>query len=76
MLDDFEDLNTAKFLDEIEEEDTAPPPRARSRRRSSTRRFLGMTPIQLFIISIELFAMVCILGFFLMIVTEKMVLPL
>ena len=80
MLDDLDDLHdTSAFLDELEEEDAAPapaPPPRRSRRSHGSRSFLGMTPSQLFIIALELFMIVCILGFFLMIVTEKMTLPI
>ena len=80
MSDDFSNLDDATtFLDELEEEDflgdaaSAAPKRAR--RRAKPRKLFGMTPVQVFVIAIEIFAMVCILGFFFMIVTEKMVLP-
>ena len=80
MSDDFSNLDdAAAFLDELEEEDIlggspSPAPK-RARRRAKPKKLFGMTPVQLFVIAIEVFAMVCILGFFFMIVTEKMVLP-
>ena len=79
MSDDFSNLDdAAAFLDELEEEDilgAAPAAPKRARRRAKPKKLFGMTPVQLFVIAIEVFAMVCILGFFFMIVTEKMVLP-
>ncbi|MFC1936796.1 hypothetical protein ACFLYP_03925 [Chloroflexota bacterium] len=75
MLDDLQGMtDTSAFLDELEDEEKPKPsPKRRSRR---SMRILGMTPIQMFVISIELFLMVCILGFFFLIITDKMVLPI
>ena len=78
MLEDFDLGDSSAFLDELEAEDAAepeelpPPPPVRKRRSSTPQRIFGMTPIQLFVISVEVFFMICILGAFLMMVTEKM----
>ncbi len=76
MLEDFDLGDSSAFLDELEAEDAAEPeelpPPVRKRRSSTPQRILGMTPIQLFVISVEVFFMICILGAFLMMVTEKM----
>jgi hypothetical protein len=79
MNDDFSNLDdAAAFLDELEEEDimgSAPAAPKKARRKARPKKLFGMTPAQIFVIAVEIFAMVCILGFFFMIVTEKMVLP-
>jgi hypothetical protein len=85
MLEDFEEFdNTAAFLDELDMEDTEidmemeldeEPPR-RSRKSMPAKRLMGMTPVQWFVISFEVFLMVAIMGLFFMIITGKMVLPL
>ena len=77
MLDDITELNeNTTFVEEaktIDEEDLYPfPP---SEDEPTTKRFLGMTPAQLFVISIEFFFMVLIFGVFFMIVTERMTIP-
>ena len=77
MLDNHDDLgNTAAFLDELEEEEAASASKKKGRRKKGGKRSLGLTPIQLFVISIEVFAMVAILGMFLMIIMQKMVISL
>ena len=85
MLDDYQDMgNTAAFLDELEEEEAANAAPKKSRRKKEKKRKSKskssskskLTPFQLFIISIELFAMVAILGMFFMIITQKMVISL
>ncbi len=38
--------------------------------------FLGMTPVQRFVIAVMLLLMVCILGTFFLLVTEKIYLPI
>lgn len=74
MLDELEDLKESKtFIDEvkeIDEEDLYPFPTSSG--EATTKRFLGMTPAQLFVISIEFFFMILIFGVFFMVVTEKM----
>jgi len=73
MLDDF--LKEAKeesssFLDEVEEEpklELSPEPET---------GFMGMTPIQRFIISLMFFLMVVIIGAFFLLVTEVIAIPI
>ncbi len=77
MLDDTTGLNeSTTFVEEtkdIDEEDLYPFPIAEG--AQTTKRFLGMSPAQLFVISIEFFFMILIFGAFFMIVTEKMTIP-
>lgn len=71
MLDDLDDLgDTNSFLDDIDEDDAPSSPKPIF---SIPGRVLGMSPVQLFVISVELFFMICIIGFFFMMVTGKMV---
>lgn len=73
MLDDFlkEDKDeSGSFLDEIEEEpkmELSPEPET---------GFLGMTPIQRFIISLMFFLMVVIIGAFFLLVTGVIAIPI
>lgn len=83
MLDDFEDLQDSNtFLDDLEEDDSPPKPKKTSRglpsfsSSGSAKGFLGMNPIQTFIISALFFFSVCILGFFFLLITGKIVLPI
>jgi hypothetical protein len=78
MADDYLDAgDSSVFLDELEAEDKSPPPSQRgsgqTRRASTSQGFMGMTPIQTFIISAMFFFIVCLIGFFFMMVTGKMV---
>jgi hypothetical protein len=70
MLDDFrEQANSSPLFNEDENLDlNAFSPRTR-------RLFLGMTPAQRFVIAVMLLAIVCLLGTFFLLVTEKIVLP-
>ena len=43
--------------------------------RQPVRLFLGMTPIQRFVIAVMVLMMVCVLGSFFLLVTEKIYLP-
>ena len=57
MYDDYQDLDDAtSFLDELEEEDSIPEPAPAPKRprRNKNARVMGMTPPQLFVISVEL----------------------
>jgi hypothetical protein len=83
MLDDFEDLkDSSTFLDNLEEDDTTKkekkvkkgPPSFLS--SGTSKSFLGMTPIQTFIISALFFFSVCVLGFFFLLITGKIALPI
>jgi hypothetical protein len=79
MTDDFMDTrDSSAFLDDLVSEDSepSPPPPKKSRKglkRSKSQGFLGMTPVQTFIISAMFFFIVCLLGFFFMMFTGKMV---
>ena len=74
MVDDFQDASDSSvFLDELEAEDRSPPPSPKGSMGSTSRGLLGMTPIQTFIISAMFFFIVCLIGFFFMMVTGKMV---
>lgn len=67
MLDDFrEQASTSPFFEEVEEK-PKPAPRP--------RYFLGMAPAQRFVIALMLLLIVCILGSFALLVTNKIVLP-
>ncbi len=70
MLDNLRDsASQSPFFqeDQIPPEQQTPP----SRRGSSKGTILGMTPIQRFVLALMLFMMVCVLGSFLLIATEK-----
>lgn len=86
MSDDFLDArDSSAFLDELiaedEEDDSTPPPTpkrkgvgsAKGQESSSGTGFLGMTPVQTFIISAMFFFIVLLLGFLLLMFTGKMV---
>jgi hypothetical protein len=83
MLDDFEDLKDSNtFLDDLEEDDAPPKPKKKRKGRpsfssssGSAKGFMGMSPIQTFIISALFFFSVCVLGFFVLLITGKIVLP-
>ena len=74
MLDDFDELDSASFLDDLEVEydngKEAKPKRAsRSRRESRPERLVfGMLAWQRFVISFLLFGMVFMLGIFFLMV--------
>jgi hypothetical protein len=66
MLDDLRD---ADFVEEDEDYDElAPEP-------GPETQFLGMTPAQRFVIALMIFMMICILGSFFLLITEKVWLP-
>lgn len=58
------------FMDEKEAFEDAP-----AQEKGSTGLFLGMTPVQRFVLVVMLFMMVCILGSFCLLVTNKISLP-
>ena len=43
--------------------------------RKAIRPFLGMTPIQRFVIAVMILLMVCVMGSFFLLVTERIYLP-
>ena len=70
MLDDLRQQNDDNFFSDVEEgyeyEEVSAP---------ASAQFLGMTPPQRFVIASMLLLMVCILGSFFLLVTEKIYLP-
>jgi hypothetical protein len=72
MLDDLRNS-----INEAYEEELAAEERILEEKHSRVRKpFLGMTPIQRFIISVIFFLMVAIIGITLLIVTQKIMPPL
>jgi hypothetical protein len=68
MLEEFrEQASAAPFYDD---EDEKPVPRARP------RYFLGMSPVQRFVIALMLLLILCLVGVFALVVTGRVVLPL
>jgi len=70
MLDDFrEQADSESFFDEEEanEYDEVPV--------QTRAQFLGMTPVQRFVIAFLLLAIVCLIGTFALLATEKVILP-
>ena len=70
MLDNLrESASQSPFF---QEEPTPPEQKPSPRRRKSTSgNFLGMTPVQRFLIAVMLFAIVCILGSFILLAAQK-----
>lgn len=72
MLDDLRNSVNEAYEEEIAEEE-----RIQEEKRNRVRKpFLGMTPIQRFIISVIFFFMVAIVGITLLVVTQKIMPPL
>ncbi len=70
MLDDFrEQANASPFYEE------APPPSFEEGPLERRRLFLGMTPAQRFVIALMFLLIICLIGAFALLVTEKIVLP-
>lgn len=69
-IDDFRNELDDQF-DYVDEENEA----ARVEPNTSPQLFLGMTPVQRFVIVIMLFMMICILSSFCLLVTDKITLP-
>jgi hypothetical protein len=71
MFEDFrKQAETADFPDEFQEETLS----AESPHKGQNR-FLGLTPVQRFIIALMLMFMITILGILFLMVTEKIVFP-
>ena len=71
MLDNLrESANQSPFFQENQTPPEQKTPQGR-RRASTPGTFLGLTPVQRFILALMLFMMVCVLGSFLLIATEK-----
>ena len=73
MLDNLRESASQSpfFQDELPQPDKQPEPQ----NRPPSQPFLGMTPVQRFIIALMLFLMTCLVGSFFLLVTEKVVLP-
>lgn len=73
MLDDLrKNASDNEFLDEIDEEFDYG---YRSSSSSRSKTFLGMTPIQRLVIAVMILLMACVMGSFLLLVTEKVYFP-
>jgi hypothetical protein len=69
MLEDFRAQANASSFDEEEQ-------KAYEESAVETRRhFLGMSPVQRFVVALMLLFLVCLLGSFFLLVTEKIILP-
>lgn len=68
MLDEFREDADTSMIFEYEESESLETPKKR-------RPFLGMTPVQRFVIALMLLVIACVLSSFCLIVTEKIVLP-
>lgn len=68
MLDDFRDDSDSSMIFEFEDSD-------RPETLPKERPFMGMTPVQRFVIALMLLVIACVLSAFCLIVTEKIVLP-
>jgi hypothetical protein len=69
MLEDFRAQANASSFDEDEQKGYEEPA------VETRRHFLGMSPVQRFVIALMLLFLVCLLGSFFLLVTEKIVLP-
>jgi hypothetical protein len=67
MLDDLRQHADSEMFDDEPGEDFEDHPRRRP--------FLGMTPVQRFVIALMMLVIVCLLSSFCLIVSEKVVLP-
>ena len=73
MLDDLREQ--ASEPDFFGEEDSPANYVDESKTGFSPKLFLGMTPIQRFVIAIMILLMACVMGSFLLLVTEKVYFP-
>jgi hypothetical protein len=71
MLDDLRD--DAGYMEDEEQEFEY---QKADTNTSSPSKFLGMTPVQRFVIALMIFMMTCILGSFFLLITETVWLPL
>ncbi len=74
MLDDLR-KESANF-DFLDEEEESSGYSYNEQDQPAQQQFLGMTPVQRFIIATLLLMMVCILGSFFLLVTERIYLPI
>jgi hypothetical protein len=73
MLDNLRE--TASQSPMFQDEQPSPPTESAPRPRRKSGTFLGMTAAQRFVIALILFMMVCVMGAFCLLITEKVVLP-
>jgi hypothetical protein len=71
MLDDLRD--DADFMEDDDQEFES---HESNNNKSAQSQFLGMTPSQRLVIAIMILLSVCILGFFFLLITESVILPL
>ena len=69
MLDDLRQQTGDEYFSEGGESSTYKNP------SQSAPQFLGMTPVQRFVIAVMVLMMICILGSFFLVVTDKIYLP-
>jgi hypothetical protein len=72
MLDD---LRNSSFMDEEEPQEEQEEVVVRRPRRRKQSQFLGLSAPQRFVLVLLLFFMVCLLGSFALVLTERIVLP-
>jgi hypothetical protein len=70
MLDDLRD--DAGYIEDDEQDFESQKAAASTKSQS---QFLGMTPVQRFVIALMIFMMICILGSFFLLITETVWLP-
>lgn len=71
MLDNLRDDGSTRPFFEDEEEPVPPAKPEPAPVRVQATKFLGMTPIQRFVISVLIMMTVCVLGTMFLLVTEK-----
>jgi hypothetical protein len=71
MLDNLRDDASARPFFEDDEPSLPPEPEPAPVRRLPGTKFLGMTPIQRFVLSVLLMLTVCLVGTMFLLVTEK-----
>ena len=74
MLDDLRER--ASDSDYFSEEEPAFEYKDEESPSQSKQLFLGMTPVQRFVIAVMVLMMVCMMGTFFLLVTEKIYLPM
>jgi hypothetical protein len=74
MLDDLRER--ASDSDYFSEEEPAFEYKDEESPSQSQQLFLGMTPVQRFVIAVMVLMMVCMMGTFFLLVTEKIYLPM
>lgn len=81
MLDNLRDSASSSFFDDDEdlpdfmEEEEVVAPSATPKKRKPRKPFLGLTPIQGFVLSVMLFFTVCMLGTLVLLVFGRVMIP-